>query len=72
MASEAALGALAAHAAMIPMPRAISAGCGMSMRFDASSDEQASEFAHACEDAKGLAALYREASKAEYELVERL
>ncbi len=72
MASEAALEKANAHAAMIPTPRAISAGCGMSMRLDAPSDERASELAHVCEDAKGLAALYREASKTEYDLVERL
>ena len=41
MASEAALGAAHAHAAMIPTPRAISAGCGMSMRFDAEDDAAA-------------------------------
>ena len=41
MASEAALEAAHAHAAMIPTPRAISAGCGMSMRFDAEDDAAA-------------------------------
>lgn len=72
MASEAALDEANACAAMIPTPRAISAGCGMSMRFDAPSDERAGELARVCEDAKGLAALYRETSKTEYDLIERM
>ena len=64
MASEAALGAAHAHAAMIPTPRAISAGCGMSMRFDAEDDAAAGMLARVCVDARGLSALYREMSKA--------
>ncbi len=72
MASEAALAASCAHVAMIPTPRAISAGCGMSMRFHAEDDAHASALADVCAEAKGLAALYREASKADYVLVEEL
>ncbi len=68
MASEAALGAAHAHAAMIPTPRTISAGCGMSMRFDAA----AGMLARVCVDARGLSALYREMSKTEFELLEKL
>ena len=71
MASEAALGAAHAHAAMIPTPRAISAGCGMSMRFDAE-DDAAGMLARVCVDARGLSALYREMSKTEFELLEKL
>ena len=84
MASEAALGAAHAHAAMIPTPRAISAGCGMSMRFDAEDDAAAGMLARVCVDAaagmlarvcvdaRGLSALYREMSKTEFELLEKL
>ncbi len=72
LASQAALAATDAHAALIPTPRAISAGCGMSMRFAAESDARAREIARVCEQAKGLAALYREASKPKYELVEKI
>ncbi len=72
MASEVALESASAHAAMIPTPRAISAGCGMSMRFAAADDDAAVSLARTCADAKGLAALYREVSKDEYSLVERL
>lgn len=72
MASEAALGAAHAHATMIPTPRAISAGCGMSMRFDAEDDAAAGRLARACVDARGLSALYREMSKTEFELLEKL
>lgn len=72
MASEAALEAVHAHAAMIPTPRAISAGCGMSMRFDAEDDAAAGTLARVCVDAQGLSALYREISKMEFELLEKL
>ena len=72
MASEAALGAAHAHAVMIPTPRAISAGCGMSMRFDAEDDAAAGMLARACVDARGLSALYREMSKTEFELLKKL
>lgn len=72
MASEAALEAAHAHAAMIPTPRAISAGCGMSMRFDAEDDVAAGALVRVCVDAKGLSALYREKSKTEFDLLEKL
>ena len=72
MASEVALEAAHAHAAMIPTPRAISAGCGMSMRFDAEDDVAAGALVRVCVDAKGLSALYREKSKTEFELIEKL
>ena len=60
MASEAALGAAHAHAAMIPTPRAIS------------DDAAAGMLARVCVDARGLSALYREMSKTEFELLEKL
>lgn len=72
MASEVALEAAHAHAAMIPTPRAISAGCGMSMRFEAEDDAAAVTLARVCVDARGLSALYREMSKTEFEFLEKL
>ena len=72
MASEAALGAAHAHVVMIPTPRAISAGCGMSMRFEAEDDAAAGALARVCVDARGLSALYREMSKTEFEFLEKL
>ena len=72
MAAEAYLEGEAAHAAMIPTPRAISAGCGMSMRFEREGDAAACELARGCEDARGLAALYKEAPDKTYQLIEKL
>lgn len=72
MASETALEAAHASAAMIPTPRAITASCGMSLHFECAGDAAALGLARACEDAKGLSALYREVSKKEYELIEKL
>lgn len=72
MASEAALEAAHAGAAMIPTPRAISAGCGMSLRFLAQGDAAARETAALCVEARGLAALYEEIDAKAYALVERI
>ena len=72
MASEAALQAAQVPATMIPMPRAISAGCGMSLRFDSEGDAPACDIANLCSDARGLATLYEELSKDEYRQVAKL
>ena len=44
----------------------------MSMRFDAEDDAAACALARVCVDARGLSALYREISKTEFELIEKL
>lgn len=44
---------------VIPTPREISAGCGMSLLFDAGSDGEALSLARSVPDAQGLSALYR-------------
>ena len=44
----------------------------MSMRFDAEDDAAAGALARVCVDAQGLSALYREISKTEFELLEKL
>lgn len=53
---------------MLPTPKAISAGCGMSLKFDAVSDQAALETARQSADAHGLATLYRQSGDA-YETV---
>ncbi len=58
-AALAAASALEARGArMMPTPRAISAGCGMSLRFDASTDDAAHAFVEPVSDVCGHAALY--------------
>lgn len=60
--------------ALIPTPTAISAGCGMSLKFCAPTDEAAGVLARTPKEAAGLAALYRKEGvrPATYELIERL
>lgn len=58
-------------AKLIPTPRAVSAGCGMSLRFTAPGDAEALARARSVDAAYGLAALYRMEGGA-CELVERL
>ncbi|MEG2746008.1 MAG: DUF3343 domain-containing protein [Gordonibacter sp.] len=58
-------------ARMIPTPRAISASCGMSLRFDAPSDGAARAFAADVPDVRGLAALYAQEGEG-YRLVAQL
>lgn len=58
--------------AMLPTPNAISAGCGMALRFVARSDEEALAFAGIPPEAHGMAALYRQTGEgihASYQLV---
>ena len=45
-------------ARMMPTPRAISAGCGMSLRFDVVTDDAAHAFVEPVSDACGHATLY--------------
>ena len=72
MASEAAFQVASLPSQMIPMPRAISAGCGMSLRFEAENDAAARDAAAVCADARGLATLYEELSKEEYRQVAKI
>lgn len=59
------------EAKLIPTPRAITASCGMSLRFAATGDAEALARARSVDAAHGLAALYRMEGGA-CELVERL
>lgn len=65
--------ALAAHAktTMLPVPKAISAGCGMALKYDAVDDTTALAIARRSPDAHGLARLFRQESAA-YEEVAAL
>ncbi len=69
MAFESTHAAMAAHAslsdtdiahAMIPTPRSITAGCGMTLCFKASNNEEARACIAGIKEAHGLASLYRE------------
>ncbi|MEA5020310.1 MAG: DUF3343 domain-containing protein [Gordonibacter sp.] len=58
-AALAAASALEARGArMMPTPRAISAGCGMSLRFDVATDDAAQAFVEPVSDVCGHATLY--------------
>lgn len=64
--------ALAAAApAVIPTPRAITASCGMTLRFEAEGAAEARALAASVPAAHGLAALYADEA-GEYTLVEKL
>lgn len=71
MAANKALAAAGCAFAMIPTPREISAGCGMSLRFAASSDAEAQATAEEVSEAHSLAALYAKVDSG-YRLVEKL
>lgn len=43
---------------LIPTPRAITADCGMALRFEAESDQEAISLAQSVSEAKGQAHLY--------------
>lgn len=58
-------------AALIPTPRAISAGCGMSLKFSAESNAAAVSRGQSVEAARNLATLYR-AEGQSYTLVTHL
>lgn len=47
-------------ATMLPVPKAISAGCGMALHFKAEGPEEAKEMASLAKEARGLATLYME------------
>ena len=64
--------ALAAAApAVIPTPRAITASCGMTLRFEAEGAAEARALAASVPEARGLAALYADEA-GEYTLGEKL
>lgn len=67
MASEATLGR--DNVRMVPVPRAISAGCGIALVFEAETDADAHATASRCHEAQGLASLYEKKSRSEYRLV---
>lgn len=64
--------ALAAHVktTMLPTPKAISAGCGMSLKYAASDDEDAARVASQSPGARGLATLYRQSGESYERVVE--
>ncbi|HIW75105.1 MULTISPECIES: DUF3343 domain-containing protein [Gordonibacter] len=71
MAANKALAAAGCAFAMIPTPREISAGCGMSLRFAAPSDAEAQVTAQGVSEAHSLAALYAKEYSG-YRLIEKL
>ncbi len=58
MATERALACV--KTTMLPTPKGISAGCGISLKFSAETDEAAVDIARSSADARGLASLYRQ------------
>ncbi|MDO5357790.1 MAG: DUF3343 domain-containing protein [Slackia faecicanis] len=60
-----------AKPAMIPTPKAISAGCGMSLRFAAQDASAALALAESVGQIKGMASLYAD-EDGSFALVERL
>ncbi len=71
MAANKALSASGRAFAMIPTPREISAGCGMSLRFAAADDAEARAAAEGVAEARGLAALHAKEGQG-FRLVEKL
>ncbi len=59
-------------AVLMPTPRAISAGCGMSLRLEAANEREATEAGLSVPEARGLMALYRIDSGGSYFLVGKL
>lgn len=70
MASERAL--LGIRAVMLPTPRAISAGCGMALKFEAGDADEAREKASLAKEAHGLATLYAQIDDDFYAELEKL
>lgn len=58
--------------AVIPMPREISAGCGMALRFEAEDAEQAASLGTSVTEARGLMALYLIEEPRAYTLITKL
>lgn len=56
---------------MIPTPRALSAGCGMTLRFDAAGDDRAIDVVSGIAALHGLASLYAD-DEGDYRLVKKL
>ena len=71
MAANKALAASAPPFAVIPTPRAVSAGCGMSLRFAAADGAEARAVAASLVHVQGTAALYR-VEGTSFRLVDRL
>ena len=71
MAANKALAASARPFAVIPTPRAVSAGCGMSLRFVAADGAEARAVAASLVHVQGTAALYR-VEGTSFQLVDRL
>ena len=69
MAANKALAAV--NPAVIPTPRAITASCGMTLRFEAEDAAAARALAVAVPEARGLAAIYADQA-GEYVLLEKL
>ena len=61
----------AARPAVIPTPRAITASCGMTLRFEAADERAAASLAATVDEARGLAALNADEA-GEYRLLKRL
>lgn len=59
-------------AVLMPTPRAISAGCGMSLRLEAANEREATEAGLSVPEARGLTALYRIDPGGNYVLVGKL
>lgn len=59
------------HPVVIPTPRALTASCGMSLRFEAEDGAAATTLVASVQEAHGLAALYTEEA-GEYTLLEKL
>ena len=57
--------------AMIPTPKRISAGCGMSLRFSAKEEKDAVSLVEGIGQIQGLASLYEESEK-DYRLIKVL
>ena len=61
----------AAHPAVIPTPRAITASCGMTLRFEADDERAAAALAATVDEARGMSALYADEA-GEYRLLKKL
>lgn len=59
-------------AVLMPTPRAISAGCGMSLRLEAADEREVADAGRSVPEARGLMALYRIDTGGSYSLVGKL
>lgn len=72
IAAQVALADAGVRFSTIPTPREISAGCGISLLFEAEGNAQALAHARSIDDARGLSALYRKEGRQAFTLIERL